>query len=341
MFEATTTETAEARFVDPRPQIINHDLFILESQDGVCTPEHAVERGFNGVEFETVAGRTYFIVVDGANGDEGAFELELDCTGGVDGGPIEQPIVEVDAAVLMSPQPYGTSHLQQTIDVLDAAQSSVDFAMYSFRDGGVRHAIEDAVARGVTMRAILESARADRSDPEGSRSQWLEDMGVEVRWVNKIMHHKYAIIDGPRADLSAAVSGQLITGSANWSYSAGTRYDENTLFVTGDATLNLEFQREFNLLWDNGRPFPGGEDIVVPESINITEADIPEDSGATAEMTSPNFNISTTSYGPTFSTVAGSEPFELPLADFIPSADHSISVASGHLRSPTDYRRPP
>ena len=334
-FEATTTETAIARFIDPTPTVLNHDIFVLEANGNACSAENAVERGFNEVSFETVAGRTYFLVIDGATEAEGAFELELECTGGgpagpIDGGGGDSPI---DASVVMSPLPYGESHLQQTIDALNDAQETIDFAMYSFRDGGVKGALEAAVTRGVTLRALLESAHQDRNDPEGSLSQWLEDMGVEVRWVNKIMHHKFAIIDGPRADLSRAETGTLITGSANWSYSAGTRYDENTLFVTGDDHLNLAFQREFNHLWQHGRPFPGGENIGPLEQIDIAEMSLPVDHGATTAMTSPNFTTSTTSYGPTFSTVSGSGAIREPLSDFILSAQDSIWVASGHLRS--------
>jgi len=81
-FAATTTGTAEARFVDPVPSLLNHDIFLLEGDGGLCSSANAVERGFNDLNFEVVAGRTYFIVVDGSEGDEGAFELDLECAGG-------------------------------------------------------------------------------------------------------------------------------------------------------------------------------------------------------------------------------------------------------------------
>ncbi len=81
-FVATTTGTVEARFVDPAPSLLNHDIFIIDGEDGVCSAANAVKRGFNELSFETVAGRNYFIVVDGAEEAEGAFELELECAGG-------------------------------------------------------------------------------------------------------------------------------------------------------------------------------------------------------------------------------------------------------------------
>ncbi|MEE2830213.1 MAG: hypothetical protein VX498_13580 [Myxococcota bacterium] len=80
-FTATADGTVEARFIDPVPTLLNQDIFILDGEDGVCSAAKAVDRGFNELAFEAVAGRSYFIVVDGAEGAEGAFELELDCSG--------------------------------------------------------------------------------------------------------------------------------------------------------------------------------------------------------------------------------------------------------------------
>jgi hypothetical protein len=81
-FVASTTDTVEVRFIDPAPSVLNHDIFIIDGDNGVCSSANAVERGFNELSFETVAGRNYFIVVDGTEESEGAFELELECAGG-------------------------------------------------------------------------------------------------------------------------------------------------------------------------------------------------------------------------------------------------------------------
>lgn len=78
-FQATRDDTVTLAFVDPRPTLLNHDLFILESPDGTCSAADAVARGFNNLEFDVVAGRTYHVVVDGPDGQEGAFELDFDC----------------------------------------------------------------------------------------------------------------------------------------------------------------------------------------------------------------------------------------------------------------------
>lgn len=241
-----------------------------------------------------------------------------------------------DVSVIFSPQPYESSHLVRVAGEIDRAERSLDIAMYSFSDAQIMSALERAVARGVTVRVIFDPAGAERLMPEGTRSQKLEQIGIEVRWINKVMHHKYVLIDGPRLDASAAPTGMLITGSGNWSNGAGTRYDENTVFLRGNAELNLRFQREFDHLWANGRPFPGEEDIAPVASHPPTDADIAaaDVDSVDAVFTSANFRtyVSSTN-GPTFSTLAGMNTVSDRLVELIRGATTSIHLASGHLRS--------
>ena len=76
---ASTSSEVEFGFVGARPTQVNHDIVILESDGTSCNSQEAVTWGFNAVTFEPNAGTTYQIVVDGYDGDVGAFELELDC----------------------------------------------------------------------------------------------------------------------------------------------------------------------------------------------------------------------------------------------------------------------
>ncbi|MEE2829861.1 MAG: hypothetical protein VX498_11790 [Myxococcota bacterium] len=78
-WQATTSNEVEFAFVDPSPMDINHDIMILDGSSGQCMNTNAVEWGLNRVTFQPTAGTTYFVVVDGYDGDSGAFELELDC----------------------------------------------------------------------------------------------------------------------------------------------------------------------------------------------------------------------------------------------------------------------
>ena len=244
------------------------------------------------------------------------------------------PPTEAGASVVFSPQSYADSHITRVAEAIDGATSTIDIAMYSFRDTSILNALGRARDRGVTVRFLFQSANDHRRSPAGSVSTQLEDLGIEVRYINVIMHHKFAIIDGPRTDLAAAETGSLLTGSGNWSHSAATRYDENTLIITGNAELNLRYQREYNRLWDNGRPFEWNEAIPALEAIEIEESDIPDDGNVDAVFTSANFRDYINSrWGPTFSVNPGENEVADRWVSLIAGAQHSIRIASGHLRS--------
>lgn len=236
--------------------------------------------------------------------------------------------------VIFSPQPSNNTHNARVAGLIDGAKETIDVAMYSFSNAGVRQALERAAARGVEIRFIFETANEDRK-LEGealldSASGQLEEHDIDVRYVNKIMHHKFMIIDGPRDDLSRAASATIATGSANWSNSAGTRYDENTLFLRGHEELALRLQQEFNHLWDHSRDFVANEAIEFsPSGVEITDADIVDGPDEHAYFTSDNFDVK--EGGNTFS-VTGRNTVSDQIIAAIGAADASILVASGHLR---------
>jgi phosphatidylserine/phosphatidylglycerophosphate/cardiolipin synthase-like enzyme len=240
---------------------------------------------------------------------------------------------QYQAEVIFSPQPYHLSHITRVVEAIDAAQTSLDVAMYSFRDSSVLHALERATERGVSVRFLFHGASEDRKEPAGTRSAALEDLGIEVRWVNKIQHHKFAIVDGPRVEAGQAATATLLNGSGNWSNGAATRFDENMSVVQGDARLVLLFQREFNLLWENSREVEWNESIEHLVSAPITQADIDAAQGADAVFTSGNFRAYESSrYGATFTVNDGMHVVSDRLVELIESAETSIWVASGHLR---------
>ncbi len=80
---STTTGTVSWALIDPSPTEVNHDLFVLDGENGECFNTQCLEEGgfgFNVAEFEAVAGYTYYLVVDGFAGDVGAFAATLDCS---------------------------------------------------------------------------------------------------------------------------------------------------------------------------------------------------------------------------------------------------------------------
>jgi phosphatidylserine/phosphatidylglycerophosphate/cardiolipin synthase-like enzyme len=237
------------------------------------------------------------------------------------------------AEVIFSPMDYEESHLVRVRELIEGAQVSVDVAMYSFSDHGILGALESAVARGVRIRFLFEKARKEKSDPEGTWSAKIEDGGIDVRYINKIMHHKFIIVDGPVDTVDAAYTGTLVTGSGNWSYWAGIFYDENTVFLSGSGELLLRFQQEYNTLWENSRDLEWTFDSDFVTSRPITDALIVDDPGTDTAFTSANFDVKTTSYGQTFSLVTGRNTVADALILRIEAATESIHVASGHLRS--------
>lgn len=238
---------------------------------------------------------------------------------------------EASIDVVFSPQPSAATHNARVAELIGQAEHSLDIAMYSFSNAGVRNAIADAVARGVQVRMVFETASADRKlagqDLLDSSSGELEQLGVDVRWVNKIMHHKFVIVDGPRDDLARAATASIASGSANWSNSAGTRYDENTLFMTGYPEMTLRLQREFDLIWEHSRDLSAVDFDHVLSTVDIADADIDDGDDLHAYFTSANFDVS----GSTF-TKTGRNEVSDQLVAAIEGATESIHVASGHLR---------
>ena len=240
---------------------------------------------------------------------------------------------EGNVSVIFSPQPAEASHNARIAQLIDQAEHTVDIAMYSFSDAGISAALERAVDRGVKVRFVFETANEDKSLTgsalASSKSGRLEAAGVNVRFVNKIMHHKLAIIDGPRDDVERAATSTLVTGSGNWSFSGGSQFDENTLFFTGQAELAMKYQREFDLMWNHSRDL-----VAVPSlAFEVSTADlsnIPDTPGLDVLFTSNNFDVSEGST--TFRTDKSSLAVASQWVAAIQSARTSIHIASGHLR---------
>ncbi len=242
------------------------------------------------------------------------------------------PTVEV----VFSPQPAATSHTRKIAGWIREARHSIDIAMYSYSDAEIATALAEARARGVKVRFLFDTASEDRkldlSGRTGSKSGRIEGGGIDVRWVNKILHHKFAIIDGPRDDAERARSARLVTGSGNWSYGGASIYDENTVFIDRAGELAVAYQREFDLLWNHAADFALASPIAFErstaalDSVALDEADVDAD----ALFTSGNFTIT-----------EGSTSFRLDrtrtrvsdaLVAAIGRAQRSIHIASGHLR---------
>ncbi len=128
---------------------------------------------------------------------------------------------------------------------IDAAENELAFAVLVFTENSLGTAVKEAHDRGVDVKGII-----DYVEFNGSELDFLVNSGVNVidyqnadgtQWPDgPTLHHKYAIVDYMTGDHPT-----LITGSHNWSASANSIHDENTLIIE-DATLANIYYQEFS-----------------------------------------------------------------------------------------------
>ena len=126
------------------------------------------------------------------------------------------------------------------IEHINNAEESINIAMYSLTDSGIAQAIVRANERGVVVKIYLDSKEVNA---EHSKSRFFVKEGIEnIRLSSNryLMHNKFAIIDNKI----------VITGSYNWTASAGKRNDEN-LLVLKEEEIVKKYQDYFYYLWDN------------------------------------------------------------------------------------------
>lgn len=144
----------------------------------------------------------------------------------------------IPLGVYFSPEDGGMNAL---IERVNAATTSIDFAIFFFTDNGLRDALIAAHGRGVRIRGIwdLLGASSPFSDDEA-----LCDAGIPIKTENFIgkMHNKFMVIDSISAD------PVVITGSMNWTGSGDGSNDENTLVIP-DGETAVAFQQAFNDLY--------------------------------------------------------------------------------------------
>jgi phosphatidylserine/phosphatidylglycerophosphate/cardiolipin synthase-like enzyme len=146
------------------------------------------------------------------------------------------PVLEIDGIrveVYFSPE---DSTLERVLELIQEAEESVDFMAYSFTDDDLAKAMIAAHNRGVEVFGVMDEAQALSN--QGGEYQNMLEAGIDVNLDGntKSMHNKVIIIDDE----------VVVTGSYNFSRSAMTRNDENTLILhnTKIADLfNAEFER--------------------------------------------------------------------------------------------------
>ena len=124
------------------------------------------------------------------------------------------------------------------LECLNTAQESLDIEMYTLTNPEVIAALEQAEARGVEVRVILDPNQKG-NDRYVER---LTGQGAEVKWFPVVkpalMHRKLAIVDGK----------QILAGSVNWTANGLTK-NEELLLVIEDPTVARQLAEKFDADW--------------------------------------------------------------------------------------------
>lgn len=121
---------------------------------------------------------------------------------------------------------------------LNSADVDIEFAIFSFTYNSFGTAITNKYQSGKTIAGMIENI-----GDVGTEYTAFVNAGMDVlaHSVTHDLHHKYAIVDANTLSSDPTV----ITGSHNWSVSAETVNDENTLIIH-DANISNWFLQEFS-----------------------------------------------------------------------------------------------
>ncbi len=115
----------------------------------------------------------------------------------------------------------------KVVELIDAAETSVDLAQFTFSVSEIADALDRAHQRGVKVRLAMDAGQ----DKPGTRSTQLKDKGLDVVFVQGkpsgsrfgIQHAKFILVDGRI----------LLTGSANYSSTGTSINEENAILLRG------------------------------------------------------------------------------------------------------------
>ena len=168
------------------------------------------------------------------------------------------------------------------IKSIDDSKEFINIAMYTFTDREIAQAIIRAKDRGVNIKIYLDRSQVNA---KYSKSRYFINNGIKDIRISSnsyIMHNKFAVIDNKI----------IITGSYNWTASAGERNDEN-LLVIDDKNIIEKYQNQFNNLWNN-KYSPGGYNELISEA-GIISLPTPGTSEETSTTSGRAININTAS----------------------------------------------
>lgn len=151
------------------------------------------------------------------------------------------------------------------INAVNTADVDLQISLLIFTYFDLGTAVNNAKRRGVDVRGLMNQDTAGAS----SQINFLQRNGNNIKLfraggTSTIYHHKVAIIDAKPAGANS--DPMVVTGSHNWTVSADTRNDENTLILHDPSVANIYLQ-EFEARWKEQGV---GTKEVAPEGFEAT-----------------------------------------------------------------------
>jgi len=127
---------------------------------------------------------------------------------------------------------------QAIIRLIQDAKTSVHVAAYAFTSRPIAQALQDARARGLDVRVVVDKSQASG---RYSAAAFLADHAVSVRvdGVYQLQHQKVVIVDGVSVE----------TGSYNFTASARDRNSENVIIIRNVPELAARYEANWEKMW--------------------------------------------------------------------------------------------
>ncbi|MEY2923149.1 MAG: Phospholipase precursor, partial [Bacteroidota bacterium] len=126
------------------------------------------------------------------------------------------------------------------ISSINSANSDIEIAVMNFTRTDISSAIFNKYAASVTNINVLVDSSNPTSNQISNLQAGLLPNHAVVDAATGIMHHKFIVVD----NFDNNSDPQVLTGSHNWSTSAETKNDENTLIVH-DANIANQYYQAF------------------------------------------------------------------------------------------------
>jgi len=248
-WQTSTSSNSKVRWqrADSNYQVVS---YTDSTSDGANVTTHSVT--LNGLQ----PGRVYYYNVSSTDGNgTGTSPQQYFCTGSNSSGTMNVYFNRsVDTLLSTGENAQGNVNFQtKLLQRINAAQFSIDFAVYSFNDlTQIRDAIINAKVRGVKIRLVYDYRE------NGTNQALINDLLAAGILMSKrpnadFMHNKFFIFDN--RDFSSANDDWLWTGSTNIT-NAQLFDDANNVIEIQDQTLATVYTREFEEMWGSANEVP-------------------------------------------------------------------------------------